>query len=301
MKCIIGVISSPGDAYSVMKNIWIQNVSLFNSSQSSHSINLYFLEGIQRHDTQLFSISKIDNNINNFYCNCEEKFENILKKSIIFFKYLTNNYNTIENNEYTFFIRSNLSTLFHFPKLFAQLQNINQILHLENNDKFLGGSFISKFFGIFSRFSGTNLTYTLPCIKLIVENYKAVLTFFKADDVCLSGWLVKHFFEELIYLDFPRLDFCKKIVFNSTDLYDNNIFCFRFKSENRELDSLFMRTFLEQMYSPDFNISEFISSFTQLSSLEITTHNKEYINIYAKRAFKITNDIDDVTSNSTKK
>lgn len=296
MKCVIGVISSPGDAYSNMKNIWIENVSKFNSSQSLHTIYLYFLEGIQRTDTNLYSISNINNhnNINNFYCNCEEKFSNILKKSLIFFKYVSQNYNSIENNEYTFVIRSNLSTLFNFHKLFSEFYNINHILHIENNDKFLGGSFISKFFGIFTRFSGTNLTFTLSSINLLVQNYKEVMSFFKADDVCLSGWLVKNYFEKLIYKDFPRLDFCKQIVFNSTDLYDNNIFCFRFKTDDRSLDSVIMKCLINQMYSEDFNISTFISSIPQLSNLEIKSHNKDYINLYAKRAFKITNNSDEL-------
>ena len=290
MKCVIAVISSPGESYSIMKNLWIQNVSYFNTSQSVHSIYLYFLEGKQRTDTDLYSISNISNNINNFYCNCEEKFTNILKKSLIFFKYASQHYNSIENNNYTFFIRSNLSTLFNFHKLFYQLVQINQILHFENNDKFLGGSVISKFFGIFTRFSGTNLTFTLSCINLILENYKNVISFHKADDVSLSGWLLKNFFNELIYQDFPRLDFCKQIVFNSSNLNDNNVFCFRFKSEDRSFDSVLMKSLLNIIYNIDFDISNFISSIPHLSNLEIKTHNKDYIDIYAKRAFKIAND-----------
>ena len=79
MRCIIGVISSPGTGYDDMKNIWFENVNEFNKRSDKDKVYLFFLEGHKRHDRTQYAIEQIsENHIYKFKANCEEKFENLL-------------------------------------------------------------------------------------------------------------------------------------------------------------------------------------------------------------------------------
>jgi hypothetical protein len=250
MKCIVGVISSEGPGFQTMKEVWKKNVSTFNNCGSGDSVELYFLEGKQRNDNDLYHVEEIEENIYSFQANCKETFENILRKSIIFFKHVAEFDTLNEKGEFTFVMRSNLSTLFDFHKLFNYLYEVNSCLHTNKREHFIGGSIIDKYCSLQTYFSGTNITLSIPVIRVLIQYYKRmILDTIAGDDVVLSGYAIKLCFDKLVMRDIPRMDFCGEITFNSCGPFDNSVFCYRFKSSDRSQDSTLMNNFLENMNS----------------------------------------------------
>jgi hypothetical protein len=283
MRCVIGVISSEGAAYQSMKDTWTKNASTFNESTSHDVIELYFIEAEQRSDTQLYTIDKMQDDVYLFRANCKETFKNILKKSIIFFKHMSQSDTMNAEGQFTFVMRSNLSTLIDFKKLFKSLHETDAALHKQEWEYFLGGSIIDKYCALRTYFSGTNLTFTIPVLKHIVKSYKEILDNEEdGDDIVLSAW-VMGLHKTLLMRDYKRLDFCEDITFNSCDSFDESIFCFRYKTEDRTKDAELMAQHYSIMYKNMTLKEQFIHLYKQeLFKFGGTVYvkNKAYVNTF---------------------
>lgn len=289
MKCVIGVISSEGDGFESMKETWMENVQRFNASSSVDRVVLYFIEGERRNDTNLYHVEELRSNIHLFKANCEETFRNILKKTIIFFKHISEiDYNE-DAEEFTFAIRSNLSTLFDFEKLFNYIREVNTAMRIKKWEYFIGGSIIDKYCALQTYFSGTNITFSIPTVKLLVQNYREVLTnTTDGDDVVMSAWLVNLCVKSLLMRDMPRLDFCEEVTFNSCDSFDNSLFCYRFKTDNRKQDALLMSNCSKLLYTGLSVKEQFVDLYQKgLFKLPgyIQVKNRGYENTFTKIFF----------------
>ena len=287
MKCVIGVISSPGRGYDKMKEVWIENVEEFNKRSEIDKVYLFFLEGHQRQDRTPYSIEQMtENRIYKFKANCEEKFENLLRKSLIFFQYVKEFYNEKENSEYTFVIRSNLSTLFNFDRVFKFLKSVNTKMLDKDKEFFLGGSVIDNYYGIGTCYSGTNITLSLPLVKLIACNATKVMETAKEDDIALSRWAILNTKYKLLTQDMMRIDFIEdKVLLNSlNNINDEKIFCYRFKTIDRENDSNIMKLLYEKFYSNDFKLDQFI--LINKGERSVYAKNINYADTIAKECFE---------------
>jgi len=289
MKCVIGVISSRGDGFESMKETWMKNVERFNASRQGNLVELYFIEGEQRNDTELYHVEELLPNIHLFRANCEETFKNILKKSILFFKHISEIDHKEEPKELTFAIRSNLSTLFDFEKLFKYLYEVNTALHIKEWEHFIGGSIIDKYCALQTFFSGTNLTFSMPAVKLLVQNYREIVKNTKdGDDIVMSAWLVNMCHKSLLMRDMRRLDFCKEVTFNSCDSFDNSLFCYRFKTDNRKEDAILMSNCSKLLYTGLSVKEQFVDLYQKgLFKLEgyVNVKNRGYENTFTKIFF----------------
>jgi hypothetical protein len=290
MRCLFGVISSEGEGYQKMKDVWINNVVAFNKKCHADVVELYFIEGKQRSDNNLYQINDVDANVYCFQANCEETFKNILRKSLIFLGHVSKYDIKNEKGEYTFTIRSNLSTLFNFEKLFEYLHEVNLALQMKGKENFLGGSFIDKYCAKRTYFSGTNLTFTLPVIKTILENYKQIMVYkdSEGDDVLLSS-LALELCDNLLMRDMKRMDLCKEVIFNSCDAFDDTIFCYRFKTDSRSGDAESMAIYLKHLYSGLTVKEEFVQFLNDEPPYQFDTFvhikNKGYINTFTRIFF----------------
>jgi hypothetical protein len=287
MKCIIGVISSPGSGYDDMKDIWIENVNEFNKRSEKDKVYLFFLESHERNDTTQYAIEQIsENHIYKFKPNCEEKFENLLKKTLIFFQYIKEFHNEKVDDEYTFVIRSNLSTLFNLDRVFKLFKEINNKMTESKSDVFIGGSVIDNYYGIGTCYSGTNITMSLPIVKIVASNAGQVMETAKEDDIALSRWTILNNIGNLLSQDIMRVDFIEDMVLlNSTDnIEDEKIFCYRFKTKNRENDSKLMKKLLEKIYDKEFKLVDFI--LENKGERKVYGHNSHHAKTIAKECFK---------------
>jgi hypothetical protein len=286
MRCIIGVISSPGTGYDDMKNIWFENVNEFNKRSDKDKVYLFFLEGHKRHDRTQYAIEQIsENHIYKFKANCEEKFENLLRKTLIFFQYVKEFHNEKIDDEYTFVIRSNLSTLFNLERVFKMFKEINNKMIESKSDLFIGGSIIDNYYELKTCYSGTNITMSLPIVKIVASNAKNVMETAKEDDIALSRWTIENNRGNLLSQDIMRVDFIEEVLLNSINkIDDEKIFCYRFKTKNREDDSKLMKTLLEKVYDKEFKLVKFI--LENKGERNVCAKNIEYAESFAKECFK---------------
>lgn len=286
MRCIIGVISSPGTGYDDMKNIWFENVNEFNKRSDKDKVYLFFLEGHHRHDRTQYAIEQIsENHIYKFKANCEEKFENLLRKTLIFFQYVKEFHNEKTDDEYTFVIRSNLSTLFNLERVFKMFKEINNKMIESKSDLFIGGSIIDNYYELKTCYSGTNITMSLPIVKIVASNAKNVMETAKEDDIALSRWTIENNRGNLLSQDIMRVDFIEEVLLNSINkIDDEKIFCYRFKTKNREDDSKLMKTLLEKVYDKEFKLVKFI--LENKGERNVCAKNIEYAESFAKECFK---------------
>lgn len=289
MKCVFGVIYNKGEAYDTMRQVWIENVSNFNKTNTQDIVELYFIEGVQRSDTQLYSIDSVTDNIFSFKANCQETFVNILTKSIIFYKHVSNFAVKDTNDDFTFVIRSNLSTLFHLNNLFKYLKESNKALASEGLNNYLGGSIIDKYCQFKTFFSGTNLTMTIPSVRYIVKNYKDIIKYKdkEGDDVLLSTMLVNYYWKDLLLRDIMRLDFTPEIIFNSCKSFNKSVFCFRFKTDDRMFDADLMTNISKQIYKNEFSTEQTVYDLLghdppYFSDRNIYVRNEEYEKSFTK-------------------
>jgi len=286
MRCIIGVISSPGTGYDDMKNIWFENVNEFNKRSDKDKVYLFFLEGHKRHDRTQYAIEQIsENHIYKFKANCEEKFENLLRKTLIFFQYVKEFHNEKIDDEYTFVIRSNLSTLFNLERVFKMFKEINNKMIESKSDLFIGASIIDNYYELKTCYSGTNITMSLPIVKIVASNAKNVMETAKEDDIALSRWTIENNRGNLLSQDIMRVDFIEEVLLNSINkIDDEKIFCYRFKTKNREDDSKLMKTLLEKVYDKEFKLVKFI--LENKGERNVCAKNIEYAESFAKECFK---------------
>lgn len=285
MKCVIGVISNNTPYYECMREAWVQNVKLWSASTCRRdTLHVYFIEGTsgscEGRDGKEHVATFGDNCVEKFVANVEEKFENILEKTLKFFEYISVAYD-LHESEPVFVIRSNLSTVFQFERLFEYLETVHLYLQRENRTKVLAGSFICGFYKLQTIFSGTNLTFTLKTIQELLENKEHVKSVHSADDVALSRWLVQMHWPSLLFHMMKRLDFVEgKTIFISTRKFDDDVFCYRFKTQDRDADAALMMDIIRGIYTGSFRTKEFID--TRRSNLPVVTENEAHEDFFAK-------------------
>lgn len=249
MKYILGVIASNELHYSEMKKVWIMNVL------SNYQVDtiVYFIYGDK--DIKETKVDKIGNGLYDIYVECEEKYDNILLKTILFYEYIKDNYDKY------IVLRTNISTLFEMALLKRYMQHIKEYKY------FIGGTFIHGYMGIDTWISGTNLCITSELVKIILENKYKLLNIKKNDDVVISEFLMYNMDKDWVIWNNRRIDFVDDIIFQYCNVETSmNVFCYRFKSFNRWEDVKLMH----KMYINEFDIFKIINE-TDKKLLHIST------------------------------
>jgi len=234
-KLIIGVIASESEEYNLMKKNWEMNADNCNSD-----IEVYFLYG-DKNLEKSYNIEKNTKNTYNFYSKCEETFNNLLYKTISFFEWV------LLNKQNCMVIRSNLSTLFKLDDIFSLYKDFYKYKY------FFGGTFIGETEKYNIIFSGTNLTFSIETLKLILDYKNELLKIKKNDDVVLSEFICKNYYNIHQFYNLKRLDFTDIILFQFSELQNiDDILCYRFKSNNRIKDNKLMKEILKKSFDQNF-------------------------------------------------
>lgn len=240
MKYIIGVIiNDDNDVYRDMKNIWINNMLIYNVTD----MELYFIYGKNNNG---IIIERVVNNVYNFYGNYEETFDNILKKTLDFMEFINKKY-----DEYML-IRTNASTLFNLPLLKHYMNNVSLF------KSFASGTITSARYDFpdgthhdMLLFSGTNLCISKDIVGKCIDARKLIELYGSSgllEDVALSKYILynmkcekKNTMSRVDILNIMELHHCQNAF---------NVCCFRFKSSDRKVDVSRMQ---ELLYS-DFDV-----------------------------------------------
>lgn len=249
-RLIVGVIASESYEYDMMKKNWEKNVD-----NCDNDIEVYFLYA----DEKLSEPYKIEKNSiksYNFYIKCEEIFENLLRKTIVFFEWVTNNKNKC------MILRSNLSTLFKLDEIFMLYKDLYKYKY------FFGGTFVESYLELDTIFSGTNLTFSMDTLKLIVDNKNFLLKVKQNDDVVLSRYIFQNYYRTHYFYNIKRIDFTDKLLFQYTKFNEiEKVLCYRFKSFSRIKDSQLMTSILKTSFDINYILDKII--FNYISYLTI--------------------------------
>lgn len=258
MKYIIAVIACDG-IYSKMKDIWIHNMLLYGIDD----MELYFIYG--KHE-QNKEVEKLIGNIYNFYGKNEEKFENILLKTLDFMEYIDRKYDKY------MMIRSNMSTMFNLP-LLRHYMNVVSIYNL-----YVGGTFTGIKFKDESQMmiiSGTNMCLSKEIVRWCITGREIMKEYNMIDDTALSVYIFELSKDtKIVMCNMPRIDILDKLELQHCNSA-LGVCCFRFKSSDREEDIKRMYKFLNSNF--DINLVEEFTSLGIVSVNELDMYTKPFI------------------------
>jgi hypothetical protein len=285
-KIVFGILASTNEHYSKFIEIWIENIKKFKSSKSSSLIDFYFIYA-EPHQSE-FSMSPEYDVCNpeqplyyNYYSKYNENdsmMDSFLNRTICLLDHL-------QLTPFDYFIRTNLSTLFHLDILIQKIQTLPEY-------NLIAGPPIDKLNSIHTHISGTNILLSRDLVDFLLLNKECLLdeSVLHGDDQRISSLIIENLNVNLLLI--KRLDFIEmnydgdkyippSIIFQNC--YDiNNLFCYRFKTTNRENDIKYMKMLQQHMYLENFNPLQFVMSLVNDPDApyeETSSQNTDYDNL----------------------
>lgn len=212
MNVNILILASKDDVSVRFKKEWVKNIKDISGQPLTIVPKFYFIYG---NNSSIVRI--VDKEFyTNIYCNCQETFENMFEKTII-------SLNIIPRT--TFTIRTNSSTMFDFKTLGIFLSAI------KHDKNFFAGPFIGHTLDI----SGTCLVMTSDIVDYLIQN-KNWFHYIYNEDVRINRIIQMKI--EFNTVNIKRIDFINNYcLYHKCNINDLDIFCFRFKTDDRKLDA----------------------------------------------------------------
>lgn len=314
MKIIVGIIASEGDDYDKFKDIWIKNIiNIKNNHILTEVFDFYFLysdpDGKSKRVsyeqcilyTDFYENKGIPDEYDDFNRNITKS---ILNRTGVFYSYIRQLLQLDNIDEYNkhktdglYFIRTNLSTLFDFDKLYKWIENKPKV-------SFFGGSFNGFYNNLYTTISGTNMVFSLDVMIYISLNYMNLDLSSYLEDEAISQFIIQNL--NVFLINIKRLDFIEmkevvlpsytwpatpnSIVYHKTIKGDQDIFSFRFKTFNREHDINVMNSLVDEVQlGKDFNLTNFVNNTADKYNLIISEEAPTYGKLFSENTFKIIN------------
>lgn len=300
MKVIVSIIASKNDIYNEFKKIWIKAIKEIKQSNLRNMFDFYFVYSS--------TDSSVENEYYTDFNDAKSIFDrttdnsiitkSILLRSIALFKYINQKYDITHNSNGLYILRTNLSTFFDFKKLHNWLLD-------KPKTNFLSGS-INGFYNFeHTTLSGTNMLFSIDIMLFLIDNYLQCDLTFMLEDEAISQLIIKHL--SVFLINIKRIDFIEmekvvlidhiwpetphSIIYHKCKMGDTNIFCFRFKTFNRNDDIKKMSLLECNLQDNNFELNSFINRLSSMYNpkLNITEEAGEYSINYSERPFKIIN------------
>jgi len=306
MKIIFNIIASSD--YNNFKEIWIDNIMYFqqNFPEYANIIEFYFtyneINKINNETFRLEANVKQNNknfvNYFDFYYINNSKYERkrcIFKRNLAFLKFLK-----LENKSVDFVIRTNLSTMFNFPLFINWIKNLPK-------KKLLAATIASGIdINEFSIFSGTNFLISYDIAETLLLSEENIETYFNKlqieypEDDLLMGQILIQNISDLNIITINRCDYveCKYIIQSIENYippsiifekchYTDEIFCFRFKTLNRDFDSKNMKCILQNHIKNKISLENCIEYFkNKNNSLQLILNQPNLYKEFGQKSFK---------------
>lgn len=280
-KVIFGILASTNEHYTKFIEIWIENIIRFKNGPYAQYIDFYFIYSeptkIEYNNQRCFPDNTHKPNYYHYYSQYTENdsmMDSFVNRSIQLLDY-------IQPQQFNYFIRTNLSTLFQ----------LDMLIHWSNSlplGNIIAGPPIDKLNSIYTFISGTCICLSRDLVDFLLLNKQHILDkkVLYGDDVRISSLIIENLNVEILLV--KRLDFVEisydngyippSVIFqNSYDI--NNLFCYRFKTNDRESDVKYMKLLLKSMYSKDYKLLQFVGDLvddTNTPYENIVTQNTDY-------------------------
>lgn len=302
MKIIVSVIASDNEIYNQFKDVWIKTITEIKNTDMRDIFDFYFVysEKTKRPIVEYEHYTDFNDLKSVFLPTSDNKIitKSILNRSIELFKHLWSNKYSNSDDKQIYILRTNLSTFFDFKKLHTWCIN-------KPTENFFGGS-INGFYNFENTtLSGTNMVFSYDIMIYLIQNYLKCDLRVMLEDEAISRLIIQNV--NVFLINIKRIDFLEmepvilpshvwpatphSIVYHKCKINDNSIFCYRFKTFNRNDDIVKMNLICDNIYKESFNLNKTISNISKLykPNLSITEEASEYGSNYSERPFKIIN------------
>jgi hypothetical protein len=313
MKIIIGIVASDNENYIEFKKAWVKNISNVKKDPIlSEIFDFYFLYSDSNKNSQKVMYKETEQVLYVDYYDKKDTSEftsvthSIFARTMSFFTYMINLYNLTDDSSYLqhkddglFFVRTNLSTVFDFKLLSKWMTN-------KPKANFFGGSFNGFYNGLYTTISGTNLIFSLDTMMYLTFNKDKVDMSTYLEDEAISQLIIHHL--DIFIINVKRLDFIEmeevrippdhvwpatpnSIIYHKTKYGDEDIFTFRFKTFNRDNDVIVMNYVVNDLWTPDYNLTNMVNKVSKLYDppIPFSEEGPTYGELYSKNPFKIVN------------
>jgi hypothetical protein len=257
-KIIFGILASTNEHYSQFIDIWIDNITRFKRGPYANLIDFYFIYNEPNTSKSLIPDNPEHPMYYHYYSKYNENdsmMDSFLNRTVCLLDHL-------ESTPFDYFIRTNLSTLFQLDMVIQWIQTFPKY-------NIISGTPIDKLNSIHTYISGTNIILSRDLVEFLLLNREYLLDekILHGDDQRISSLIVQNLNVNLLLV--KRLDFIEMTYDNGyippcivfQNCYDiNNLFCYRFKTKNRENDIKYMKMLQQQFYLENFNPLQFVTS-----------------------------------------
>jgi len=262
-KIVFGILASTNEHYTEFLEIWIENIKKFKSGVDGHLIDFYFIYSEPHISKTLIPEYDVCNPNQPMYYHYYSQYnendsmmDSFLNRSICLLDQL-------KSTPFDYFIRTNLSTLFHLDFLIQWIQKLPK-------DNIIAGTQIDKLNSIYTHISGTNIVLSRDLADFLLLNKEYLLdkSVLDGDDQRISSLIIENLNVNLLLI--KRLDFVEMYYNNGNSyippclVYQNctnddvdNLFCYRFKTTNRESDIKYMKMLQQKIYLKNYDPLQF--------------------------------------------
>jgi hypothetical protein len=315
MKVIVAIIASKDPVYNKFKDIWIKCINYIKTTNLNYDFYFIYSEEIQdeRENDIKFTLDIYPNYTNYYYkyIPFETKLMKreviVLNKILDFYEYIKNklnldnndsyNYNTLEDTTYV--LRTNLSSLFDFVKMYNYLLD-------KPKKNFFAGTINGFYNNIYTTISGMNSILSLDIIIYSINNANNIRDYLKVlnyEDDTMSNYIIQNL--NVFLINIKRLDFIemekvvlsthvwpatpKSIIYQKCNIGDQDIFSFRFKTFNRTNDIEVMNMLNDNILKDGFILNNVVDFMSKSCGYLINTESETYGDLFSKKPFKIIN------------
>ena len=268
MKIYVGILATHLDYEIEFKKIWLENISRLPTNIQS-VFEFYFLYN-QVDDEKQNRLVQLDEHVydlTNHVDELEPAKKDMLSKTVAFFNFIltkhkNGNQIVINRHDPIYVLRTNMSTLFQFEKLFKWF---NTYLHTQLLNVYAG-----PYIDTSVLVSGTCIVMSLDICQTLSMNEQTLYIIQEnvnyCDDMVIGIGLTN--IPLLNNTIIKRLDFLEKhVVYHDTFVGDHDIFVFRFKSKDRIQDTKHMKHVMNQIYKEEYtNITQYADMLLELAN-----------------------------------
>jgi hypothetical protein len=311
MKIIVAIIASKDPLYNQFKEIWIRCINHIKTTNLNYEF--YFIYSEEVKDNISYSLD-IYSNYTNYYYKYKPFETELMRREVIvlnkildFYEYIRNKLNLNDNNSYnyntledtTYILRTNLSSLFDFVKMYNYLLD-------KPKKNFFAGTINGFYNNIYTTISGMNSILSLDTMMYSIDNadnIREYLKVLKYEDDTMSNYIIRNL--NVFLINIKRLDFIemeevvlpthvwpatpKSIIYQKCNINDQGIFSFRFKTFNRTNDIEVMNMLNDNILKDGFDLNNFVNFMSKSCNYLINTESETYGELFSKKPFKIIN------------
>lgn len=250
MKIIVSIIASYG-IYETFKEVMIKNIKMVK--QNPEMSNIFYFYFLYTHEDETI-VKKNEYYTDVIFKLPEEKLINdMLYKRFEFYQMFCIGKN-FENENY-FFMNTNLSTVIDYKKLSKWFFGIPR-------NKFFGGSYINPVI-LDNCISGTFTVISYDIIRILINNKRFLNTNMASDDIFISNFIFTNYLyyskdaKRINFIEIDKKDYIycdikdymlKKYIRTMNGIYEDDIFLYRLKTFDRNLDIDMMDFIIEKIW-----------------------------------------------------